>query len=187
MGNHLLSAKATLPVYDRNNLAPRIVHLGFTFHRAHQGVYADILATEHFSDWGYYEVNLIGGEYKLPIYNSKIIFIPLRKCRLMRGRLASLASLKALHVQIDGLETCWLRCELQIAIVSDVITEKGLSTSGDRQLMLDHPMVVADAKSPPAENCNRVIAEALARRKAAGLPAFTVMSCDNMPENGHVM
>ncbi|MDI5829470.1 hypothetical protein MJN51_32755, partial [Salmonella enterica subsp. enterica serovar Kentucky] len=25
-----------------------------------------------------------------------------------------------------------------------------------------------------------------ARRKAAGLPAFTVMSCDNMPENGHV-
>ncbi|EFO2914205.1 hypothetical protein DQ133_24215, partial [Escherichia coli] len=21
------------------------------FHRAHQGVYADILATEHFSDW----------------------------------------------------------------------------------------------------------------------------------------
>lgn len=29
--------------------------------------------------------------------------------------------------------------------------------------------------------------EALARRKAAGLPAFSVMSCDNMPENGHVM
>ncbi|HAN6392433.1 TPA: mannitol dehydrogenase family protein [Escherichia coli] len=32
-----------------------------------------------------------------------------------------------------------------------------------------------------------MIVEALARRKAAGLPAFTVMSCDNMPENGHVM
>lgn len=31
-----------------------------------------------------------------------------------------------------------------------------------------------------------IIVEALARRKAAGLPAFTVMSCDNMPENGHV-
>ena len=45
MGNNLLSAKATLPVYDRNNLAPRIIHLGFgAFHRAHQGVYADILA-----------------------------------------------------------------------------------------------------------------------------------------------
>ncbi|MRE52051.1 D-mannonate oxidoreductase, partial [Escherichia coli] len=32
-----------------------------------------------------------------------------------------------------------------------------------------------------------MVVEALARRRAAGLPAFTVMSCDNMPENGHVM
>jgi|GEM_PF-3694384 fructuronate reductase len=28
MGNNLLSAKATLPVYDRNNLAPRILAHG---------------------------------------------------------------------------------------------------------------------------------------------------------------
>ncbi|MFP1483538.1 hypothetical protein ACLB1S_15410 [Escherichia coli] len=28
-------------------------------------MYADILATEHFSDWGYYEVNLIGGEQQI--------------------------------------------------------------------------------------------------------------------------
>lgn len=63
MENRLLNARATLPNYDRSQLVPRIVHLGFgAFHRAHQGVYADILATEHFSDWGYYEVNLIGGE-----------------------------------------------------------------------------------------------------------------------------
>ena len=91
MGIHLLSAKATLPVYDRNNLAPRIVHLGFgAFHRAHQGVYADILASEHYSDWGYYEVNLIGGEQQIADLQQQ----PLRKCRPMRGRLASLASLK---------------------------------------------------------------------------------------------
>ncbi|MEA7614649.1 D-mannonate oxidoreductase, partial [Salmonella enterica subsp. enterica serovar Anatum] len=36
------------------------------------------------------------------------------------------------------------------------------------------------------DDCAPIIVEALARRKAAGLPAFTVMSCDNMPENGHV-
>jgi hypothetical protein len=44
----------------------RIVHLGFgAFHRAHQAVYADILAAEHGSDWGYCEVNLIGGEQQI--------------------------------------------------------------------------------------------------------------------------
>lgn len=63
MENTLLTANATLPTYDRSALIPRIVHLGFgAFHRAHQAVYADILASEHGSDWGYTEVNLIGGE-----------------------------------------------------------------------------------------------------------------------------
>ncbi|RVR68212.1 D-mannonate oxidoreductase, partial [Citrobacter freundii] len=54
MQNKLLAAKAALPDYDRTKLVPRIVHLGFgAFHRAHQGVYADILAADHGSDWGY--------------------------------------------------------------------------------------------------------------------------------------
>lgn len=54
MQNRLLSAKATLPDYDRAALAARMVHLGFgAFHRAHQGGYTDILAAEQHSDWGY--------------------------------------------------------------------------------------------------------------------------------------
>ncbi|WP_459604925.1 mannitol dehydrogenase family protein, partial [Enterobacter hormaechei] len=63
MENRLLQAKATHPQYDRDSLNARIVHLGFgAFHRAHQAVYTDILAAEQGSDWGYCEVNLIGGE-----------------------------------------------------------------------------------------------------------------------------
>ena len=47
MENTLLQANATLPQYDRDSLKARIVHLGFgAFHRAHQAVYADILAAE---------------------------------------------------------------------------------------------------------------------------------------------
>lgn len=137
MGNNLLSAKATLPVYDRNNLAPRIVHLGFgAFHRAHQGVYADILATEHFSDWGYYEVNLIGGEQQ----------------------------------------------------IADLQQQDNLYTVAEMSADAWTARVAADVQNPhQPKTATGVIVEALARRKAAGLPAFTVMSCDNMPENGHVM
>ncbi|MDO1920739.1 D-mannonate oxidoreductase, partial [Escherichia coli] len=55
-------------------------------------------------------------------------------------------------------------------------------------LMLDPPMVVADALTPhQPKTATGMIVEALPRRKAAGLPAFSVMSCDNMPEHGHVM
>ncbi|MED8252576.1 mannitol dehydrogenase family protein [Escherichia coli] len=283
MGNNLLSAKATLPVYDRNNLAPRIVHLGFgAFHRAHQGVYADILATEHFSDWGYYEVNLIGGEQQIAdlqqqdnlytvaemsadAWTARVVGVVKKALHVQidgletvlaamcepqilgfgafhrahqgvyadilatehfsdwgyyevnliggeqqiadlqqQDNLYTVAEMsadawtarvvgvvkKALHVQIDGLETVLAAmCEPQIAIVSLTITEKGYFHSpATGQLMLDHPMVAADVQNPhQPKTATGVIVEALARRKAAGLPAFTVMSCDNMPENGHVM
>ena len=192
MGNNLLSAKATLPVYDRNNLAPRIVHLGFgAFHRAHQGVYADILATKHFSDWGYYEVNLIGGEQQIADLQQQdnLYTVAEMSADAWTARVVGVVK-KALHVQIDGLETVLAAmCEPQIAIVSLTITEKGYFHSpATGQLMLDHPMVAADVQNPhQPKTATGVIVEALARRKAAGLPAFTVMSCDNMPENGHVM
>ncbi len=152
MGNNLLSAKATLPVYDRNNLAPRIVHLGFgAFHRAHQGVYADILATEHFSDWGYYEVNLIGGEQQIADLQQQdnLYTVAEMSADVWTARVVGVVK-KALHVQIDGLETVLAAmCEPQIAIVSLTITEKGYFHSpATGQLMLDHPMVAADVQNP---------------------------------------
>ena len=97
---------------------------------------------------------------------------------------------KALHAQVDGLESVLAAmCEPQVAIVSLTITEKGYCHSpATGQLMLDHPLIVADLQNPhQPKSAPGVVVEALARRKAAGIAAFTVMSCDNMPENGHVM
>ncbi len=68
MQNRLLSAKATLPDYDRAALAARMVHLGFgAFHRAHQGVYTDILAAEQHSDWAIMRLILLAANSRLPI------------------------------------------------------------------------------------------------------------------------
>lgn len=192
MGNTLLSAKATLPAYDRNDLTARIVHLGFgAFHRAHQGVYADILAAEHHSDWGYYEVNLIGGEQQIADLQQQdnLYTVAEMSADAWTARVVGVVK-KALHVQTDGLEAVLAAlCEPQIAIVSLTITEKGyFHAPATGKLMLDHPMIDADLNNPhQPKTAAGVIVEALARRKAAGLPAFTVMSCDNMPENGHVM
>lgn len=192
MGNTLLSAKATLPVYDRNGVTARIVHLGFgAFHRAHQGVYADILAAGHHSDWGYYEVNLIGGEQQITDLQQQdnLYTVAEMSADAWTARVVGVVK-KALHVQTDGLEAVLAAlCEPQIAIVSLTITEKGYCHSpATGKLMLDHPMIEADLNNPhQPKTAAGVIVEALARRKAADLPAFTVMSCDNMPENGHVM
>jgi fructuronate reductase len=192
MQNKLLTAKATLPTYDRSKLVSRIVHLGFgAFHRAHQAVYADILAAEHGSDWGYTEVNLIGGEQQIADLNHQdnLYTVAEMSADAWTARVVGVVK-EALHAQVDGLETVLAKmCEPQVAIVSLTITEKGYCHSpASGQLMLDHPFIVADIQNPhQPKSAPGVVVEALARRRTAGLPAFSVMSCDNMPENGHVM
>lgn len=192
MQNKLLTAKATLPTYDRSKLVSRIVHLGFgAFHRAHQAVYADILAAEHGSDWGYTEVNLIGGEQQIADLNHQdnLYTVAEMSADAWTARVVGVVN-EALHAQVDGLETVLAKmCEPQVAIVSLTITEKGYCHSpASGQLMLDHPLIAADIQNPhQPKSAPGVVVEALARRKAAGLTAFSVMSCDNMPENGHVM
>ncbi|EOX8033672.1 fructuronate reductase [Escherichia coli] len=192
MQNKLLHAKATVPNWDRNALVPRIVHLGFgAFHRAHQAVYADILAAEHGSDWGYTEVNLIGGEQQIADLKNQdhLYTVAEMSADAWTARVVGVVK-NALHAQVDGLETVLTAmCEPQVAIVSLTITEKGYCHSpATGQLMLDHPAIVADLQNPQQpKSAPGVIVAALARRRAAGLPAFTVMSCDNMPENGHIM
>ncbi len=192
MENTLLNARATLPSYDRSKLVSRIVHLGFgAFHRAHQAVYADILACEHDSDWGYTEVNLIGGEQQIADLQQQDLLYTVAEMSADAWTARVVGVVKqAMHAQVDGLESVLAKmCEPQVAIVSLTITEKGYCHNpASGQLQLDNPLIAADLQNPhQPKTAPGVVVEALARRRAAGLPAFSVMSCDNMPENGHVM
>lgn len=192
MTNKLLSANATVPQWDRHNLVPRIVHLGFgAFHRAHQAVYADILAAEHNSDWGYIEVNLIGGEQQIADLKRQdfLYTVAEMSASAWSGRVVGVVR-QALHAQVDGTEAVLnALCQPQIAIVSLTITEKGYCHApATGELMRDHPLIVADLAQPhQPRSAPGIIVEALARRRAAGLAAFSVMSCDNIPENGRVI
>ena len=191
MENSTLSLSRFAPTYDRKRLVTRCVHLGFgAFHRAHQAVYADILATDHQSDWGYCEVNLIGGEQQIADLNqqARLYTVAEMSADGWTTRVVGVAT-RALHAQVDGLEAVLdALCQPEVAIVSLTITEKGYCHSpASGELMLDHPLIAADLKNPQQPvSAVGVIVAALARRKAAGLRGFSVMSCDNMPENGHV-
>ncbi|HDG8096104.1 TPA: fructuronate reductase [Klebsiella oxytoca] len=192
MSNKLLTANATVPAMDRNKLVSRIVHLGSgAFHRAHQAVYADILAAEHGSDWGYTEVNLTGGEQQIADLKNQdnLYTVAEMSADAWTARVVGVVK-KALHTRVDGIEAVLTAlCEPQVAIVSLTVTEKGYCHSpATGRLMFDHPAIVADLQNPQQPgSVPGVIVEALARRRAAGVPAFSVMSCDNMPENGHVI
>src|SRR6266508_1502713 len=73
-------------------------------------------------------------------------------------------------------------------IVSLTITEGGYHVNQVTGLFdPDNPGIQHDlgAGAVP-ESAFGLVVEGLARRRAAGVPAYTVMSCDNIPGNGDV-
>jgi mannitol 2-dehydrogenase len=76
--------------------------------------------------------------------------------------------------------------EPAIRIVSLTVTEGGYFIDpATGAFDPAHPEIVADAADPRRTAFGAIIA-ALRRRRAAGVAPFTVISCDNLPGNGHV-
>lgn len=186
-----LSGRVATPAYARDGLTIRIVHLGFgAFHRAHQAVYADELAGGHGSDWGYCEVNLIGGEQQIAALNQQDLLYSVCEMNAddWSGRVVGVVR-QALHGVTDGIERVLeAMVTPDIAIVSLTVTEKGYCyLPATASIDMQNPLIKHDLDFPrQPQSAPGVIIEALRLRRELGLPAFSVMSCDNMPENGHV-
>ena len=91
-------------------------------------------------------------------------------------------------IEIDAGVLIDRLCQPDIRIVSLTITEGGYfvdpNTGG---FDVSHPEILSDLENPEApESVFGVLVAALIRRRALGLAPFTVMSCDNLPENGHI-
>ncbi|HBM9794104.1 TPA: fructuronate reductase [Escherichia albertii] len=181
------------PSWDHSRLESRIVHLGCgAFHRAHQALYTHHLLESTDSDWGICEVNLMPG-------NDHVLIENLKKQQLLytvaeKGaestELKIIGSMKeALHPEIDGCEGILnAMARPQTAIVSLTVTEKGYcADAASGQLDLNNPLIKHDLENPTTpKSAIGYIVEALRLRREKGLKAFTVMSCDNVRENGHV-
>ncbi len=73
-------------------------------------------------------------------------------------------------------------------IVSLTVTEKGYCHDpATGRLNLDHPDIQHDLTYPLPRSAPGYLVRALQRRQAAGLPPFTVLTCDNLPRNGAVV
>lgn len=186
-----LPKEVVVPTYDRRKIKTKIVHLGFgAFHRAHQAIYGDILAAQYDSDWGYCEVNLIGGEAQIQDLKQQDCLFSV--CEMSydnwNTRVVGIAK-EALHADIDGVQKVLdVMTRPEIAIVSITVTEKGYCyLPSTASIDTNNPLIIHDISNRHTpKSVPGVIVEALRLRKEQGLKPFTVMSCDNMPENGHV-
>ncbi|MDN0087021.1 fructuronate reductase [Yersinia nurmii] len=191
LANSPLPAAVRRPTYDRSQLKSRIVHLGFgAFHRAHQALLTDRVLNQLGGDWGICEVSLFGGDTLIQdLRKQDHLYSVLEKGAEGNQAIVIGAVRESLHARLDGIMKVLDKLvEPQVAIVSLTITEKGYCIEpGSGQLDLNHPMVQADLAVPEAPtSAPGVLVEALRLRRLHGLSPFTVLSCDNIPENGDV-
>ncbi len=187
-----LPASVAVPTYDRGALRPGIVHIGCgNFHRAHMAVYLDdLFKLGQGHDWAILGAGVREGDARMRAalagqdYLSSVIErSPAGVAARVIGAMTGFVPVEAGNAPLIAAMS-----EAAIKIVSLTVTEGGYyidpktGTFGP-----DHPDIRYDAANPATPNTvfGAIIA-ALARRRKAGLAAFTVMCCDNLPHNGHV-
>ncbi len=171
------------PAYDRAGTRIGIVHIGVgAFHRAHQAVYLDdVLASE--PDWAICGVSLNSRDVRDALQPQDGLYaLALLGQNPSLRVIGSIRELLFAREQRD--EVLRRLADPLVRIVTLTITEKGYCLAG-ADLDLSHPEIVHDLASPDAPNgaIGYVVAGLAARRKLR-LPPFTVLSCDNLPENG---
>ena len=187
-----LPAHVQLPNYDRDQLKSRIVHIGFgAFHRAHQALMTDRVLNKQGGDWGICEVSLFGRDNLIKALRQQDnLFTVLEKGAEGNQAIVIGAVCETLHGRIEGINAVVEKlAEPQVAIVSLTITEKGYCIEpGSGKLDLDNPQIQQDLTGEHTPStAPGILVEALRLRHQRGLPGFSVLSCDNIPENGHVV
>lgn len=188
-----LPANVITPRYDRSAVTPGIVHIGVgNFHRAHQALVLDRLMSEGSAlDWGIRGVALLPSDEPLVrrMQEQDCLYTLVEKSPDGTWDYRVIGSiLDVLWAPDDPASVIEALADPRIRIVSLTITEGGYNV--DRltgEFIADSPAVVADlAPGAVPTTVFGVIVEALRRRRTAGTPAFTVLSCDNIQHNGDV-
>jgi fructuronate reductase len=181
-----------LPQYDRQQLRSRIVHFGFgAFHRAHQALLTDRVLNAQGGDWGLCEISLFSGDVLMSQLRAQDhLYTVLEKGADGNQPIVIGAVNECLNAKLDSLAAIIEKfCEPQVAIVSLTITEKGYCIDpATGRLDVTQPRIVHDLENPSEpHSAPGILVEALHRRRERGLTPFTVLSCDNIPDNGHVV
>lgn len=182
---------ASVPAYKRENLTPGIVHFGVgNFHRAHQAVYLDdLFATGSDHDWA-----LIGAGVREADEAMRQKLKSQDWLTTVVEQEADTSSARVTGAMIDYLrpgDSAAVIARLSdpaIRIVSLTITEGGYYIDpASQKFDPKHPDIAYDAANiTTPKTAFGLILAGLLRRRDLGLAPFTVMSCDNIPGNGHV-
>ena len=166
-----------------------IVHLGLgAFFRAHGAIYVEQAMAASGGDWG-----IIGVSLQSPGTRDRLAPQGWAYTALQLGPEGETAQVVTVlrdvlvapenpQAVLDAMTAPAVR------IVSLTVTEKGYCHEPSTgRLNADHPDIRHDLDNPLPRSAPGFLVRALQARRAAGIPPFTVLCCDNLPENGHVV
>ncbi|MEW9856385.1 mannitol dehydrogenase family protein [Novosphingobium sp. M1R2S20] len=162
--------------YERDHQQGGIVHFGIgAFHRAHQAWYTDLAMDTGDKDWAITGVSLRSPSVAAQMNPQQGLFtVTERSAKGSRTRLMGAVR----EVLVAGTGSAALSSLLaagETRIVSFTVTEKGYCRAPNGSLDLD---LAAQGSFYP------VLAEAMDVRRESGVQGFTLLSCDNLAQNG---
>jgi mannitol 2-dehydrogenase len=186
-----INSKVAVPKYKHSDLKAGILHFGVgNFHRAHMAVYLDDLfnlGLDH--DWALVGAGVMPSDdvtrEKLKAQNFLTTVVE-QDNDLSTAHITS--PLLDFIPPADKSAMIAKLCDPNIRIVSLTITEGGYFIDpATGKFNPTHPAIAKDAANPSdSSTVFGFIVAGLAKRRAAGVPPYTVMSCDNVPHNGVV-
>ena len=172
------------PAYDRRAIDIGIVHFGpGAFHRVHQAWFVDKLLTSD-PRWGICAVSLRStavrdalvpqdGLYTLASLDETTSY------QIIGSLKQTMVAPENPHSVLDRLSA------LRTRVVTITVTEKGYCLGPDGNLDLSHADIRRDLHTPYAPtSLIGYLVEALRRRRASGAGPLTIVSCDNLVDNG---
>jgi mannitol-1-phosphate/altronate dehydrogenase len=182
------------PRFDPAQIKAGIVHLGLGgFHRAHMARYTHELMEQDASalEWGILGSVLMPKDRRMVeslAPQDGLYTLIEREGAEERARI--IASLAGVVGASDSTETLLAAFdEPAIRIVSLTVTENGYClNAATKRLDPEHPFIRTDLETPERpRSAIGIIVEMLRRRRAASLPAPTLLTCDNIQHNGKVL
>ena len=188
-----LTPKVAKPTYLDSDTQHGIAHFGVGgFHRAHQAFYTDALMDQGRDlDWSICGIGLRPEDRKVrdDLAGQDYLYTLFELGDSDDTQRRIIGSISNMLLAEDGIQAVIDKlASPHIRIVSLTITEGGYCIDDSTgEFMAQLPQIQQDLAQPHApRTVFGVLCAALAQRRANHTPAFTVMSCDNLPHNGNV-
>jgi fructuronate reductase len=179
-----IQGKTNRPAYNPRDIAIGVVHFGpGAFHRAHQADFFDHLLAED-ARWGICAVSLKSAGVRDALAPQDGLYTLVELDTEVRFRV--IGALKEVLVATDAPNQVMARLvSPDVRLITLTVTEKGYCLDGSGRLDPRNEDIRHDIAAPAApKSVIGWLAAGLRARREAGLPAISVLSCDNLADNG---